>query len=115
MQRERKKNKQIWVSCDNTEFNQPTLKPYWTCENNTLSYCLSEFQLRFLLLATKMTFTDEVVKPTLGTTSTRKERVYNPTIYYKKHSKVLFLSFNGSITSQVSGDFYRAKELQDSH
>lgn len=59
---------------NSTEFSQPTLKPSWTCENNPLPYCLSEFQLSFLLLAAKRIITENIVKSNLDT-STSKKRI----------------------------------------
>ena len=62
------------------KFSQPTLKlPEASCfENNPLPYCVSEIQLRFLLLAAKRILTDEIVKSSLWTKSTRKTRGCKP-------------------------------------
>lgn len=62
-----------------TEFNQPILKPSWTCENNPPPCCLSEFQLRFILIAAKRISTDNIAKSSVGT-STRKEIDYKPRV-----------------------------------
>ena len=84
------------------KFSQPTLKlPKASCsENNPLPYCVSEIQLRFLLLAAKRILTDEIVKSSLGTKSTRKGSLY---FYNKSYYKELPPSRDGSNTSQDSG------------
>ena len=72
------------------------MKPSWTCENNLLSYCLSEFRLRFLLLAAKRILTDKVGKSSLGTTELEREENINLDGYKKNQSKVPSPSSHGS-------------------